>query len=116
MDELLYHSDIKVTQKVSTIKVIDLVSEYAKLASLLTLSEQQKIRLQEILDLSVEDEILNFWITEVDHIISHKLGFLNKNSIQDYQNQKALLREHLGDAIVNDPTINQGKASALNFP
>ncbi len=116
MDELLYHSDIKVTQKASTIKVIDLAGEYAKLASLLTLSEQQEIRLQEILALAVEDEVLNFWITEIDHIISHKLGVLNNDSIQDYQNQQALLREHLGDVIAKNPTITKVEASDFNFP
>lgn len=100
MDDLL--SRIESIKDASTIAVINLAKEYGTLASLSTLSDQQQLRLQEIFELAAENEVLDFWITEIDHVVGHELGILDKNARADYQNQQALLREHLGDVIAKN--------------
>lgn len=68
--------------------------EYANLAALPNPSEQQANRLGEILEEAVENEILSFWITEIDHFLGHYLDLLDDNSRESYQDQQALIREY----------------------
>ena len=65
-----------------------LFSEYCQLATCAELSEAQANRMLEILDKAQEDSILDFLITEADHIIAHELGLMeekNKQRIHQWQ-------------------------------
>ena len=47
--------------------------EYAQLSTLPLLSKEQADRMSQILKSAQSDSLLNFWITEVDHVLEHKL-------------------------------------------
>lgn len=87
----------------STDEIMKLSLEYSKLAAKEQLSEQEADRLGEILTDAVENEILSFWINEVDHSIGHHLGLLDILDRDSDDDQKALLREYLGNEIVPSP-------------
>jgi hypothetical protein len=75
------------------------VLEYAKLSAQGALSESEADCLEQILTIAAEDEELNFWLTEIDHVLGHEMGFLTDEARQSYEDQQALLREHHGDKI-----------------
>jgi Putative peptidoglycan binding domain len=74
---------------------LDVVLEYCRLASKAYLSELEADRLNEILELSKSDGILDFWLDEADHFIAHELNLTNEKSIYQFENQLAYMREHL---------------------
>ncbi|MDJ0517356.1 MAG: hypothetical protein QNJ74_14265 [Trichodesmium sp. MO_231.B1] len=71
-----------------------LIHEYARLASLPELNQQQAELLGEILEQASQSEIIGFWIAEVDHFLGHPLGLLKPQDRHSYEDQKARLREH----------------------
>ncbi len=71
-----------------------LIYEYAWLASLPELNQQQAELLGEILEQASQSEIIAFWIAEIDHILGHPLGLLKPQDRHSYEDQKARLREH----------------------
>ncbi|MEO0686338.1 MAG: hypothetical protein AAFY76_15195 [Cyanobacteria bacterium J06649_11] len=76
------------------------IQEYCYLAALKSLSEQQQERMEEILKIASEDEVINFLIAEADHFIGHKLDIIDETECKNYQ---AALREYLLlDASVPD--------------
>jgi hypothetical protein len=81
----------------STPALMEIVLEYAELASIQNPSEVQADRLGEILSIASENELLNFWLTEMDHFMGHHLGLLNEDHRESYKDQQALLREHRGE-------------------
>jgi hypothetical protein len=83
--------------------VMKRVLEYANLAALPQPSAQQEERLGEILAKAVDDEVLSFWITEVDHLLGHYLNLLDEDDRESYQDQQALLREYAGTESANFP-------------
>jgi hypothetical protein len=80
----------------SSSDVMKLALEYARLASLPQLSEKDANRLEEILAIANHIDILNFWITEVDHILGHHLDLLDEDNRESYQDQQALLKDYVG--------------------
>jgi hypothetical protein len=101
MDDLLSKTS-------SEIKAIAL--EYAHLASQPNLLPQQADRLGEILTIAVENNILSFWLAEIDHILGHYLNILDDAARRSYEDQQALLREHRGEDM---PT---SLISPVSFP
>ena len=87
----------------SSPEIVELAVEYAELSSRMNPSPDEDDRLGEILALATEDEVLSFWLTEIDHILAHHLGFLTDEARQSYEDQQALLREHRGSPIDTHP-------------
>jgi hypothetical protein len=83
----------------------EIVYEYYNLALLSEVSEAESIRINEILDLATKDNLINFWLSEIDHLLGHRLGLLDDPNRKSYADQKAMLREYLGiNYICNSPT------------
>lgn len=83
----------------STKDVIETVLEYGRIGSLKRLSKEDFDRMSKILDRAVEDEILNFWISEMDHILMHELNLLEEGWLDNHKDWMALLREYAGKSI-----------------
>jgi hypothetical protein len=87
----------------STSEIMALALEYSQLASRPHPSDEESDRLADILAMAVNDDILSFWLTEVDHCLGHHLGFLNEDHRESYMDQQSLLREHRGERICITP-------------
>jgi len=72
------------------------IKDYYSLRLLPHLSEEQADRIGAILEMANTDDVINFWINEIDHSHGHRLNFLDNASRHSYKNQQALLREYLG--------------------
>jgi hypothetical protein len=83
----------------TTSTILDLVLEYARLAPQSSLTDAEADRLGEILEKANEYPALNFWIAELDHLISHRLNLLSEDDRESYKDQQAMMREY---AIQND--------------
>jgi hypothetical protein len=81
----------------------DIVREYAKLAVRPSLSELAIERMSQILDLAQKDNILDFWIGEVDHFLDHELGLWDPEYDRD---QQAKLGEFLSVQF-NNPSFDE---------
>ncbi|MGD1716613.1 hypothetical protein [Dapis sp. BLCC M172] len=79
-----------------------LINEYAMLSSLPELNLEQEEKLGEILEQASENEIMAFWISEVDYILGESLGLLKPEDLNYYEDQKAILREHFWSDIKID--------------
>jgi hypothetical protein len=88
----------------STSEIMALALEYSQLAALPNPSDEESDRLADILGMATNDDILNFWLTEVDHCLGHHLGFLNEDHRESYRDQQSLLREHRGERICITPS------------
>lgn len=80
----------------STSEIMSLVLEYAKLASLPRLSELEESRFEEILTVAEDNEIVHFWLTEIDHVLGHYLGLLDEDDRESYRDQQAVMKEYAG--------------------
>lgn len=87
----------------SSPEVMQLALEYANLAALPVPSEQQADRLGEILEQAANNQILGFWVTEIDHMLGHHLGLLNEDARESYRDQQVLLREYVETEQENFP-------------
>ncbi|NEO57499.1 MAG: hypothetical protein F6K54_33175 [Okeania sp. SIO3B5] len=76
-----------------------LINEYAILASLPELNLEQEEKLGEILEQANQNQILAFWIAEVDYILGESLGLLKPENLNYYEDQKAVLREHFSSDL-----------------
>lgn len=74
--------------------IINLVLEYAKLAIQPSLTDPEADRLGEILEMATENPTLNFWITELEHLVSHHVRLLNEDDRESYKDQQAMMREY----------------------
>lgn len=77
-----------------TLNCPDLVREYCRLAAMRSLSAAAADRLDYILRQAETDGLLNFWITEVDHFLAHELQMTSSESIYQFENRQAKLREY----------------------
>jgi hypothetical protein len=77
----------------STFKI---VHEYYELGLLYSLDETQSTRVDEILKQAIDNNLLNFYISEIDHLLGHRLGLLEDIKRESYADQRAMLREYLG--------------------
>lgn len=96
----------------STPKIMETALEYSQLAFLPHPSAEESDKLAAILATAIENEVLSFWIAEVDHCLGHHLGLLNEDSRESYMDQQALLREHLGQRICITPPRKALKISS----
>lgn len=92
----------------STDEILKTALEYGTLAAQTNLSEQDADRLEQILTDAVEDEILDFWLTEVDRFLGHYFGLLEDKeqrlqtveqltlslSLPSYQEKGPVLKNH----------------------
>lgn len=87
---------IDVLTRVNDPKLMALIKEYVTLARLPELNDFQAKRFGEILEIATVDNVVDFLVCEVEHILGHELELLNMDAIEDTQ---ALLRERLGTDI-----------------
>jgi hypothetical protein len=87
----------------SSPEVMQLALEYANLAALPIPLEQQADRLGEILEQAMDNRVLSFWITEIDHMLGHHLGLLDEDARESYRDQQVLLREYVETKRENFP-------------
>ncbi|GGA54075.1 hypothetical protein [Okeania sp. KiyG1] len=94
-----------------TLSLKKLINEYVRLASLPELNLEQEEKLGEILEQASQNEILSFWISEVDYILGESLGLLKPEDLNYYEDQKALLKEqffsNLKPLDINKSGINK---------
>jgi hypothetical protein len=98
---------------------LEIIYEYYELALLSELNEAESIIINEILDLATKDNLINFWLSEIDHLLGHRLGLLDDPNRKSYADQKAMLREYLGiNYICNSPTseISFDPLNIINTP
>jgi hypothetical protein len=88
-------------EKLRLLDPLNLVREYAKLASCKDLSEIQRDRIGEILESAKSDGVLDRWIEEVDHFLGHKFCSLTTEGLIDIDNQAARLAECLGAELTD---------------
>ncbi|MDY7007696.1 MAG: hypothetical protein SWX82_28105 [Cyanobacteriota bacterium] len=91
----LLHTETKNCSMTLTASLKKLINKYAMLASLPELNLEQEEKLGEILEQASEDEIVAFWISEVDYILGKSSGLLKPEDLNYYEDQKAGIREHL---------------------
>ena len=85
-----------------------LVCDYAEIFSLQQPTANQLSRFDQIIEQSCEDSRLHFWLSEVEHILGHHLGYFEDDLKQQYMNQKAKRREHFVDT---DTSVNESGVS-----
>lgn len=66
-------------------KTLKVVLTYYQLSMLDSLSEEQTVRVVEILHIAEGDPLLSFLLDEADHIIGHKQGFIDVHKLQEEQ-------------------------------
>ena len=72
--------------------------EYRSLLSMPVLSDAQEERLTHILELALSHEEVNFWVSHLTCIQGMEDGLLSEHAKKEYEDQKALLRERLGQS------------------
>ena len=87
---------------------IQLALEYGKLTLHPNISEHEANRIEEIMALACDDPLLDFWLSEIDHCIGHRLGLLDGENLEIIRNQEALLREYL-ETLIQTCEIENGK-------
>jgi hypothetical protein len=103
-------SDISVA---SSPRLMEVVVEYARLNGSTRLDMEDQDLLDRILEAAQENELLDFWLSEVDHILSHQQGDLDEDAREFYKDQYAVLREYIGMKgfqFVIPPTISNPSA------
>ncbi len=92
MDSLYSAKKIKISELSLTHEQMNIILEYLYLARLNSLSEKQTQRISDILEIAQQDSKIDFWLTEADQFIGHKLNLINEH---EYKNLQAKLREYL---------------------
>ena len=72
-----------------------LLADYKELALCHEITDEAADRLDQIYAEAEINPVLNFLLTEMDHIINKQLGLLSEQAIKGYQDQQAWLRERL---------------------
>jgi hypothetical protein len=84
-----------------TIEQINLVlyekvlRRYYSLCAQPDLSEAEADCIETILEQAESDELLSFFLTEIDYLVGQTLGLYDEKHIRSYRDQQAWLREHL---------------------
>ena len=71
--------------------------EYGDLIIADDITEEQEKRIVKILELALINEEVEFWVSHLTCIRGKETGLLTKTAEKRYEDQKALLREHLGN-------------------
>jgi hypothetical protein len=75
-----------------------------------SLSGAQEARIAEILELAITHEEVDFWVSHSTNSLAMEAGLLSPTAQNDVENQKAMLREHLGQENL-PPIRNQATVS-----
>lgn len=75
------------------------LEEYRTLAFCSDLTDDEVERLAAIYTAAEQDPLLNFFINELDYVWGERLGLLNQEFMNEYENQQAWLREHLEQTL-----------------
>lgn len=73
----------------------NLLADYQELALYRELTDEAADRLDLIYAAAEKDPMLNFLLTEVDHVLNRRLGLLTNKAVEGYKDQQAWLRERL---------------------
>lgn len=76
-------------------EIWEILLEYHRLASSHRLSQEEETRLGRILDRACANEVMTFWIGEIDYLIGKNLGLFTPQNCHSYYNQQAQLKEYL---------------------
>ncbi|NJR70046.1 MAG: hypothetical protein HC771_16405 [Synechococcales cyanobacterium CRU_2_2] len=60
-------------------------------------SEEEEELIDDILKMAETNGVLEFWLSEIDHILGHLQGNLDEDARESYKDQYAVLREYLGE-------------------
>lgn len=71
--------------------------EYGDLIIADDISEEQEDRITQILELALVNQEVEFWVSLLTCVRGKDTGLLTKTAEREYDDQKALLREHLGN-------------------
>jgi hypothetical protein len=71
--------------------------EYGELMAAESLSEEQEERIAEILELAITHTDVDFWVSHTANSQAMEAGLLSETAKEEYENQKVMLREHLGE-------------------
>jgi DNA-directed RNA polymerase specialized sigma54-like protein len=81
----------------SSVNLMRVVEEYVRLNSRLNrLSTEDEDLIDEILQTAQENPLLEFWLSEADHILRHQQGDLDEDAREFYKDQHAILHEYIG--------------------
>lgn len=78
----------EITSWIDSSELHPVAIEYGLLNMLEQPSDAQNDRIQEILDEAAEDNVLGFWVSEVNHILGHRQGWLDDTCRKDYERKK----------------------------
>lgn len=99
----------------TTSDVTQLLIEYGCLGEKPFLTNSQEKRLDEILERAINDEVLDFWIQEIDHILAHELNLIDSTWMSEQRDWAALLREYAGISIPKlRPEVKADPSSEAN--
>jgi hypothetical protein len=76
-------------------EIMEIVLEYARINSRCDRRHKDELLMDEIMKAAEENPILEFWLSEIDHILGHQQGNLNEDARDSYEDQHAVLREYL---------------------
>ena len=71
--------------------------EYGDLMVASDLSQAQEERIIQILELALTNKEVEFWVSHLTCIRGMEAGLLTETAQKEYEDQKALLKEHLGN-------------------
>jgi hypothetical protein len=71
--------------------------EYGELMTAESLSDEQEERIAEILELAINHPDVDFWVSHTANSQAMEAGLLSETAKEEYEDQKAMLREHLGE-------------------
>lgn len=91
-------------------KFFEISSEYRSLFRLDSLNQEQRKRMETILEQATENEELDFWISQVESDEGANSDLLDKHSRNSYRNQRALMSEHIDienpyDSPLSNPSL-----------
>jgi hypothetical protein len=83
----------------SSEEIMEIVREYARITYRCNhpRSEKEEQLIDDILKMAESDGVLEFWLSETDHILGHLQGNLDEDARESYKDQYAVLREYLGE-------------------
>jgi hypothetical protein len=94
IDETQTISDEDITSQ-SSKEIISIVLEYARISSKFQHSQREDRLVDDILKMAESNNLLEFWLSEIDHILSHHQGFSDEDARESYKDQHAALCEYI---------------------
>jgi hypothetical protein len=76
-------------------RVRKLVKAYYDLSMRPSLSDKEGVQLEKIYSQASQIHLLDFWVTEIDHILGHRLGLLSEDNRVIFAKQQDLLSQKI---------------------